>query len=95
MSYNQVFFSLLFLVLFLPSVARLERDSIKRGKPRKRKIPEGGPGKKCKYYFIKVLLPAPQCLLGHSAKDIYMISYTKKFENRCPGGKLKYDYQRR
>lgn len=52
------------------------------------KISEGSTGK-------TFLLPAPQCLLGHSAKDIYMISYTQKFENQCPGGKLKYDYQRR
>lgn len=53
-----------------------------------RKISEGSTGK-------TFLLPAPQCLLGHSAKDIYMISYTQKFENQCPGGKLKYDYQGR
>lgn len=89
----QVFFSVLFLVLFAPSVNRLERDSA--GEENERKISEATIGKKCKYYFIKFLLPASQCLLGHSAKEIYMISYTKKFENQCPGGKLKFDYQRR
>ena len=72
--------------LFSLSVERPERDSLERGK--REKISEGSTGK-------TFLLPTPQCLLGHSAKDIYMISYTQKFENHCPGGKLKYDYQGR
>lgn len=72
---------------------KLEKARMERGKP-EGKINERVAQVRTVLLYGRVIA-CPWCLLGHSAKDIYMISYTKKFENQCPGGKLKYDYQRR